>query len=198
MRSRLLGTGLAAAVVSVAAAFTIGRTDRSENEPPARAHRLIAIEGLKTSIVKDGRVRLRAKAGSLELTRPRLLGPLRIGFLTSVAARDVEVEVFDADGGDGPTHADAVQPLGEAIAALMPNGTRATIARVEVSGVRLVRHLRGEPDFGLVAKECVTGLGSTTVTCQDGILSTKGQETAFEEAQLDRDAWKVVRRSRKQ
>jgi hypothetical protein len=165
------------------------RADTAVNAglPPAPGE---TARGVRTSVVRDHHVALRASADEISVRRPRAFGPFRIGFLRAVSARGVVVETFD-EGHGQPRPLDSAPAVTDSLTQLLPRSAARRVAKVEVEGVNFTRYERGAERFAMRARRCETTALPKGLLCTGGSLRTDGSETAFRKALFTDGAWRV-------
>ena len=178
---------LLTSAICAAALVTVAIRSR----PPAPATARIAgvsdvVRGVQTSVVQGDRLTLRVSADRVALTRPRVLGPFRVGFLRAISARNLTIETWEALDGQ-PQSAQRLPSTGALAAVLSPVGGR-RIAQASAERVRLVRHLEGAEDDTLEAQNCETTVWNGLV-CRHGTLHSRGESVRFRQAAFDSGRW---------
>jgi hypothetical protein len=148
--------------------------------PPA------SVQGLRTSIVRHGRLTMRVTADSVALSHPRALGPFRIGFLRTVSARNVTVETWPAKA-DAASIPDDVGPAA-ALAAALPPALRTAIVQATAERVRLITHRSDTDVVEIEARSCEATARSELI-CRFGWMYDGQTQRTFDEALFDGASW---------
>jgi hypothetical protein len=145
-----------------------------------------SMRGVRSSIVRDGRLALRVVADSVALTRPRVLGPFRIGFLRAVAAQNLTVETWDME----PDSAPAVGPSSAAtsVATQLSGALSRRIVQASAERVRMIRHRPGGDIVDVQAHTCKTTAQSDFM-CRFGSQQAGDRRMTFREAMFDGTRW---------
>jgi len=147
---------------------------------------LPVIHGVRSSVVRDGRMAARITADTIEVTRPRVLGPFRVGFLRAVAAHGVTVETFE--DANHPAQEPGLTASDASLLAGLSPGLQTQLVHTSAEGVRLIRHRRGGDALRLEAHSCE----STTrgqLRCRAGVLRDDKHRAPFREAVHDGRTW---------
>jgi hypothetical protein len=170
-------------------AWNSGRTGTHVNHSPDSVPGQSA-RGVRTSVVRDNRVALRASADEITVRRPKTLGPFRIGFLRSVAARGVAVEIFEERRGQ-PHPLESAPPVTDSLAHLLPGTDARRLAKVEVEGFSFTRYQDGQAIFALQARRCETTAAPKGLRCNDGVIRSESGQGFFKNATFAHGTWEV-------
>lgn len=198
VRSKYLSIFLSSFVVAGVASVVllsarqIWRSRAAENTQIDRAAPRASASGLRTSIYKHDSLHLRASAQSIELTRPRLLGPLRIGFLNSVKARDVAVEIYALQA-DAEGTGNVAEVMSTALQALVPGKLSSRIVGGEIDGLRFTQHFPDGRTETLRAHSCTSDAAKRAVVCTHGFMGDGTIMRRFTEATHDGKQWRMTR-----
>jgi hypothetical protein len=164
-------------------------TPREQTLPATRLPSTLA-RGIETTIYdRDGAVRAKVSAGTIEITTPRVLGPFRLGIHRRLLARDLAVHVFH----QGDSSADpAVSAVAGDLAPLMGRTAGKSIASVDAGPVRIYAHRGTQQTLWLAAARCRAGRGG--LECWNGRLSRDEAWTPFRHASYDGRGWKIETR----
>jgi hypothetical protein len=146
--------------------------------------------GVRTSVVRDNHVVLRASVDEVTVGRPKAFGPFRIGFLRAVSARGVVVEAFD-QGRDQSRPFDSAPVVADALTHFLPRSAARRVAKVEVEGFDLTRYQEGEESFAMRARRCETTVLPKGLLCTGGWLRAGGSETRFRRATFADGGWQL-------
>jgi len=166
-----------------------GRTGAAVNHSPDSVPGQSA-RGVRTSVVRDNRVALRASADEITVRRPKTLGPFRIGFLRSVAARGVVVETFE-ERRDQPRPLESAPPVTDLLAHLLPGTGARRLAKAEAEGFSFTRYQDGQATFTLQARQCETTAVPKGLRCKDGVIRSESGQAFFNKATFADGRWKV-------
>lgn len=200
MRYRLcswwLGVALCvAAVLLIALAWMMGPQAGRVAEVQGPASPRFAIRGLRTSVYRKDRLQARVSADSIKVTSPRMLGPFRIGFLRSIAAKNVTIEAYEeplVEGGPVAGEQNkATLPLTSALASLAPRSLQGRITAAEVEGLRFARYRGDHVTVAVGAARCEATAKPSAAVCHDGVLRNGDAEVGFREASFDGRQWRV-------
>lgn len=168
------GCGTACLTLAISAARL-----RQQREPgPPVSLEPAAIQGFRTALYRGDRLRLRAAGDLLTISNVKAFGPFSFGFLRSIAARNVTVELYP-ETGDGQTPG-PVSSLGE-LPALLGRERGVNVSRAELAPVRVLERRDGESRVVLTARSCSVGMTTAAVVCRDGVLDKDGVATSFRE-----------------
>jgi hypothetical protein len=148
-----------------------------------------AIQGFRTALYRGERLRLRVSADSLSVSNTKVFGPFSLGFMRSIAARNVTVETY-ADGAD-ETAPSLASPLRD-IPALFAQQRGVDVAGAELAPIRVVEHRSGQTRVALTAASCSAGMTSAEVVCSDGLLDRGGSPVHFHRLSYDRETLKTA------
>ena len=185
----LLGGGLCLSL----GLFAIGNT-KSEAVVVHRGPAILGtkMQGVQTSVYEGDRLKTRLSAGELKVTQPRVLGPIRIGFLRGLLASDVTVESVEGNsattGNAGRSGVDTVR----AITSLVPKLARDTVVRADLTRLRLFERRNGTSTAVLDAERCWASARRDRLICRDGSLRGGAGDTTFKEAVYDERSWKIT------
>lgn len=148
------------------------------------------VKGFRTSIVRAGKVFLRASAKEISLRRPRVVGPLRIGFLRVVSARDVSVEIFDNEG-DEPTSLNPADFVTSSLVQALPRTSPRRVMGAEIEGLHFALYRGGVRRFEIRAKRCDTVSQGTrfNFVCLRGVMRDGDREAQFRMAVFASGVW---------
>src|SRR5262249_3553680 len=146
---------------------------------------------VRTTVYSGRDRRLSASAGSVRLVPTHLIGPFRVGFLRSIVAFDVHIELPD----DGRRETAADQLAADLIQAAAPAFAGAPrhqgVAAVEMRNVTVTRRSATGPVLLLRAYDCETARAQG-VTCHKGTLRDGDALVPFAQATLDGQHWNIT------
>ena len=183
---------LAAGAVAVLLSPVVGHfTHETTPIPDGAGTAEMRIEGVRTVVYEENAVRLTASARAVEFEPARVLGPFRLGFVRSLVASDVEIELHVPPDDDLPSLdlAAYVKDAGTALARHV-----GTIAGAELRGVKITRRDRDGTTLTLLhARSCRGELGTRAMTCWKGVLHDGDRMQPFGEAAHDGRQWQITR-----
>lgn len=150
-----------------------------------------SMRGVRTSVFDHDRLRVRASASEVKVAQPRVLGPIRVGFLRAITASDVTIETFPRD--QASAHgASAAAEVESALSSFVSRQARDAIARVDLHRVKIVERRSAESAVELAARSCSTAAGRGRLVCRAGVFRDQTREMAFEEAEYGEGGWTVT------
>jgi hypothetical protein len=159
------------------------------------------VEGVRTTFYSDSQARFRVSARSVRLVPTRFVGPFRLGFMRSIIASDVQLELpesYAEHGSPNQLATDLVQSaaplLHSAAAPLRASSRRPSIAGIEMSPLRVTIQRASGPDLLLRAQRCESSRAAPgALTCSDGALRDGDTLVRFAQATLGDRGWQVTK-----
>jgi hypothetical protein len=152
-----------------------------------RSAGIASLFGVRSRIDQPNKLDVSATAGEVHVKRLRAFGPFRIGFLRSVVARDLRIDVASSAPGRPPELAALASPP-DVLAQLFPRGR--AVVRAEVEGFHLTQRAGGQVVLALDAQRCETGF--KTLECRRGVISYPGTKLeSFDRASFDGTSWRI-------
>lgn len=188
--SSLLAGLVTASLVGVCAlvAYDVTLQRGSQYSGPASSSSQPFASGLQTVIYKHDELALRASVGSVQLVRPRVLGPLRLGFLRSLQARNVRVERYSRGLSND---SEGVTDMAHALSRLVRLDPRASLVSADIHGLRFIEHDTDGATQMIMAQRCRVDIRQRLLACHKGLLDRGGKRQHFATAQYDGKAWRV-------
>jgi hypothetical protein len=156
---------------------------RSREAPlPRVALEPAALQGFRTALYRGEHLHLRVSGDSLTVSNAKVLGPFSLGFMRSIAARNVTVETYP-DGSDetAPSLASSLRD----IPALLAKQHGLDVASADLAPIRVVEHRAGQTHVLLTAASCSAGATSAEILCSDGVLDRGGNAVHFRRLSYD-------------
>jgi hypothetical protein len=148
------------------------------------------LRDLETSVYEQDLLRASVSARELRVSQPRLLGPIRIGFLRHLEASDVTVRTFPSESQDGPTRFSSGNR--EIVSSLVPEPLRAGVIHAEVERLRMVEHGNAGSTVTVEAARCRVA-GAVKIVCRDGIFQDGAGAVPFRDAWFDGKRWRIAK-----
>jgi hypothetical protein len=165
-------------------ALLAGRAGRSNTRPPQVSLEPLAIQGFRSTSYEADGSRLRISGDSLTLSRPKLIGPISLGFMYAATARNVTVETFRT--GTGATEPAVGSSLAAIPALLAQQHPHLDVAEASLAPIKVIEHRDGETRVLLTAAACSAGLRSPEIVCRDGATERDGASVRFRRLSYDR------------
>jgi len=163
-------------------AVSVTRLCYREAQLPRVSLEPAAMQGFRTALYRGERLRLRISGDSLAVSNTRVFGPFSLGFMHSIAARNVTVETY-LDGAEeaSPSLASSLRD----IPALLAQQRGLDVAGAELAPIKIVEHSRGQTRVVLTAASCSAGATSAEIVCSDGVLERGGDAVHFRRLSYD-------------
>lgn len=148
----------------------------------------VSLQEFRTTFHADGRPQLHISGDSLRVSKTRLMGPFRLGFMHTLKGRNIAVEIVDMAEFEAARDADtsAFSPQ-HILSRLAPQRTLGVISRIDLQPVSL-RFNRDEQFFlSLSADRARVKLGSPRVKLRGHVTlrSHTGEQLSAEEMHWD-------------
>ena len=177
----VIGVGLSVALVGF----------YRQREEPTLAPKMGAVASLqefRTTFHADGRPQLHISGDSLRISKTRLMGPFRLGFMHTLKGRNIAVEIVDMAEFEEARHADASAFSPQHILSrLAPQQTLGVISRIDLQPVSLQLNRDEQFFLSLSANRAQVKLGSPKVKLRGHVTlrSHTGERLSAEEMHWD-------------
>ncbi len=149
---------------------------------------IASLQEFRTTFHADGRPQFHISGDSLSVSKTRLMGPFRLGFMHTLKGRNIAVEIIDMAEFEEARHTDASAFSPQHILSrLVPQQTLGGISRIDLQTVSL-RLNRGEQFFlSLSADRAWVKLGNPKVKLRGQVTlrSHTGEQLSAEEMLWD-------------
>jgi hypothetical protein len=173
----------AAAVAAAAALVSLLPARRTAVPSPEVAGAATQqLRDVHTTVVTHNGRRGTVSAREILVVPAPLLGPIRLGFLRSIEARQIEMR-WNA--------ALPAMPAGEPAPADSPFSALTDVL-VNVPRPLLARSPAAQSSTALRAERCLIGSAAARVVCSNGVIDVAGRELAFDEASYDGGGWHIT------
>ena len=193
VRTRFIRWLLGASVLSLClGAVLLGfYSQRGEPTLSPRPGVSVSLQEFQTTFHADGRPQLHISGDSLSISKTRLMGPFRLGFMHTLKGRNIAVEIVDMAEFEEARHADASAFSPQHILSrFAPQQTLGVISRIDLQPVSL--HLNRDDRFflSLSADRARVKLGSTKVKLRGHVMmrSHTGEQLSAEKMHWDQQS----------
>jgi hypothetical protein len=147
------------------------------------------MQGFRTVLYRGEYLRLRISADSLAVSNTKVFGPFSLGFMRSIAARNVTVETYpDGAGEASPWLPSSLRD----IPALLAQQRGVDVAGAELAPIRVIEHRHGQMRVVLAAVSCFARGTSTEIVCSEGVLDRGGNAVHFRKLSYDEETLRTT------
>lgn len=183
----VVGAGGIAAIVFRAAIVASGAGSQDTTLSGGRS----GVTALRSVIHHGGALRARISADSVDWEPSRLVGPIRVGFLRTLRARNVEIELQDAPEGRASESLSTADLVTDGILPMFPAQSQVRLYGVELTRVRFAQSVAGVASLRVEATDCRTSSRQWDILCREGRLIDANGEHPFRVAHYTSGQWRV-------
>ena len=148
----------------------------------------VSLQEFRTTLLANGRPQLYVSGDSLRISKTRLIGPFRLGFMHTLKGRNIAVEIVDMAEFEAAQHADASAFSPQHILSrLALQQTLGIISRIDLQPVSLQLNRDEKFFLSLSADRARVKLGSPKVKLRGHVMlrSHTGERLSAEEMHWD-------------
>jgi hypothetical protein len=144
----------------------------------------MVLRGFRQTVYDGDHLRLRVSGDSATISNTTLFGPFSLGFMYSLVARNVTIEVFP--GADAAPVPAPQMVFSERLSELVSQRwSGVQIGQAKLEHLRVIEHRPGAEKLILQAAFCQAGLSAGRIVCNDGTIDTNGSEVSFRTLSYD-------------